>query len=463
MRLPDPHRSRAVFIGVGGYRHLPQLRGVHAGAAELRNVLTDERYGSLAPRHSLLVPENAGREEIGRTLATAAGEADDLLLVYFAGHGIYLNELYLTFADTRSEEVRFTGMEYRVVADLVRDSDASSKIVILDCCYSGRALAQRMSAATDLAAEVDIEGAAILTSAPPNRSSNVLDGERYPAYTLRLLDALRNGIPGAPELLNITALHRHVRRAAKAQGLPEPQALSHLSLDELGLVRNRAVQPRQPTAAEPKPAAAEPFPKAPAPGTRTPTQPPAPAPPKAGPAALEEIARSAKSAQPAERAQAYQQLLGEIAAGRVHPGQIHPGPARPQPQPSQAEAPHKGLRAALTFGLHLAYGPLMAFFVVAVVHDLVAGDTTRSPLGTTGYVVAGVVLMAVAAVFVGLTEFAVLPRNKTFSSAGVGSFLAGVGSVLAVDLNFWPLAISAIAVGGCIGIIRALRRSVSTT
>ncbi|MEU0515466.1 caspase family protein [Amycolatopsis sp. NPDC006125] len=449
MRLPDPHRSRAVFIGVGGYRHLPQLRGVHAGAAELRDVLTDERYGSLAPRHSLLVPENAGREEIGRALATAAGEADDLLLVYFAGHGVYLNELYLTFADTRSEEVRFTGMEYRVVADLVRDSDASSKIVILDCCYSGRALAQRMSAATDLVAEVDIEGAAILTSAPPNRSSTVLDGERYPAYTLRLLYALRNGIPDAPELLNITALHRHVRRAAKAQGLPEPQALSHLSLDELGLVRNQAVRPQKPSAAQP--------------GTRTPTQPLAPAPPNTGPVAFEDIARSAKSAQPAERAQAYQQLLGEIAAGRVHPGQIHPAPARPQPQPSQAGAPHKGLRAALTFGLHLAYGPLMAFFVVAVVHDLVAGDTTRSPLGTTGYVVAGVVLMAVAAVFVGLTEFAVLPRNKTFSSAGVGSFLAGVGSVLAVDLTFWPLAISAFAVGGCIGIIRALRRSVSTT
>jgi ABC-type phosphate transport system substrate-binding protein len=244
MRLPDSERSRAVLIGVGTYRHLPVLRGVHQGATALQLALTNASYGTLKPPNCEVLPENSTREDVCRTIARAASAAEDLLLVYYAGHGLIgsrREDVYLTVADTRRDEVSFAGIAYGDIRDLVLESDAAIKAVILDCCYSGRAI-RRMSATDTFLDELDIEGTAVLTSVPPNQPSIILDGEDYPAYTSRLLALLHKGIPGGPELLTLPILHRHLRRALKAAGLRVPQAEMNPLLDQLGLVHNRAWQ-----------------------------------------------------------------------------------------------------------------------------------------------------------------------------------------------------------------------------
>ena len=80
---------------------------------------------------------------IGRYLRSAASEAEDLLLVYFVGHGLVSgrrHELYLGLPDSEWAEPEWNSLEYDKLRSSVLDSPAATKIIILDCCFSGRAL-----------------------------------------------------------------------------------------------------------------------------------------------------------------------------------------------------------------------------------------------------------------------------------------------------------------------------------
>lgn len=256
MRLPDRAGSRAVLIGVGNYEHMPALTGVQAGAKALRSVLVDPVHGSLAPEHCVLVPERATVAEVGEAITIAAGEATDLLLIYFAGHGVRgrrRGDLHIALADTVESRAQFTGIPWDHVRDAVHDSRAKLKVQIVDCCFAGRARGQTMSAESDVLASVAIEGSATMTSVPPNYQAIILPGEKYPAYTKRLVDLLRAGLPEEGELLSLPRVHHHLYARLRSAGLRPPEAEWVALIDQLGLVRNRAWgQPAsRPVAAEP--------------------------------------------------------------------------------------------------------------------------------------------------------------------------------------------------------------------
>lgn len=244
MRLPDQKTSRAVLIGIDVYEHLPDLPGVHAGAIELRDVLTDPVHGSLHVEQCTLLPETASPSAIGLAIAAAAAEARDLLLIYFAGHGVLgprRGELHLAVAGTHPDRPGIGGIPFEAFRDLYVDSPAQARVVILDCCYSGRALGLNQSAdGQAVLNEIVTEGTAVLTSAPPNGISKKLDAETYPAYTGRLIRLLRDGVPGGHELLTLPVLHRQLCRELTSVGLRQPQADLNPLLDQLGLIRNRS-------------------------------------------------------------------------------------------------------------------------------------------------------------------------------------------------------------------------------
>ncbi|MEV0104869.1 EAL domain-containing protein [Nocardia sp. NPDC050799] len=239
-----------MLIGIDAYAHLPDLTGVHAGAGALRKVLADPVYGSLDTEQCVLLPKQASPAEIGEAIACASRRARDLLLVYYAGHGVLgprRGELHLAVADTHPSRPGIGGLPFDAVRDLYLDSAAAARVVILDCCYSGRALGLNQSAgARDLLMEVAAEGTAVLTSAPPNGVSKKLDAETYPAYTGRFIRLLQEGIAGEGALLTLPVLHRQLCRELAAAGLRQPQADLNPLLDQLALIRNRAGQPAAP-------------------------------------------------------------------------------------------------------------------------------------------------------------------------------------------------------------------------
>jgi hypothetical protein len=180
-----------------------------------------------------------------------AQQADDCLLLYYAGHGLIdasRGELHLALVGSDPRRI-YTAVRYENIRDLLLGSRAARRIVIMDCCYSGRALgtmSEPIAAAVD---EASAEGTYIMAATPENKTALAPPGARYTAFTGQLLDLVNRGVPGPDELLDLDTVYRHVRDAMRAKGLPLPQKRDRNTAGRLTLVRNRAHRPIQ--AAEP--------------------------------------------------------------------------------------------------------------------------------------------------------------------------------------------------------------------
>ena len=201
MRLPDPQRSRAVLIGTGKYADgkLPNLPVVGRTIGDLAAALTDPVYGIIPKNNCTVLKDEADIRLIGRRLRSAASEAEDLLLVFFVGHGLVgarRHDLYLGLPDSESADPEFTSLEYDKLRSSVLDSTAATKIIILDCCFSGRVVSEAMAdPVTQMVGQIDVDGTYVLTSAERDKVALIRPGENYTAFSGRFLDLIRNGVP----------------------------------------------------------------------------------------------------------------------------------------------------------------------------------------------------------------------------------------------------------------------------
>jgi hypothetical protein len=251
--LADPARSWAVLIGVPDYQTLPALPSVAANVARLGALLTDPAIWGL-PTEQCLVPDVTATQPLDAAMAaiqTAARQATDTILVYYAGHGLadpISGALYLTLPD--AEDLRYS---YRALAfDHIRRTlgtpglPAARRVVILDCCFSALALDGEMSAAaerTGMADLADVSGAYVFTACAETEAALAPPGETYTAFTGELIATLENGIPDGPELLDLNTLYRHLTRVLGTRRRPVPQQRSRNLAGDLALARNRAWLP----------------------------------------------------------------------------------------------------------------------------------------------------------------------------------------------------------------------------
>lgn len=243
-RLPDPAKSRAVIVGVNRYDTLPDLPSVGNNVNRLAKVLGDpELWGLRRPDQCTVLLNPPSPDAVLDAVHDAAAEAEDALVVYFAGHGLVSpnGELYLALSNAHAQRL------YRAVAyedlrlQLVDTCTATSKVVILDCCYSGRALVGHMGTALDVANHAMVEGTYLMTASAETKLAWAPEGETYTAFTGELLKALEFGIPGASDPLEMETLFWHVRQELGAKSRPVPQQRARNAGHAIALVRNRAV------------------------------------------------------------------------------------------------------------------------------------------------------------------------------------------------------------------------------
>ena len=246
MRLPERQHSRAVLIGTGRYADdkLPDLPVVGRTISDLAAALTDPVYGVVPENHCTVLEDQGDIRLIGRHLRSAANRAEDLLLVYFVGHGLVAgrrHELYLGLPDSEWAEPEFNSLEYDKLRSAVLGSAAATKIIILDCCFSGRVVSEAMAdPVTEMVGQMEVDGTYVLASAGRDQVALILPGEDYTAFTGRFLHLLRNGVPGGPELLTIDYLYRQLVVRMRADGLSQPQKRGTSTADLLALAGNRA-------------------------------------------------------------------------------------------------------------------------------------------------------------------------------------------------------------------------------
>src|SRR4051812_1854527 len=171
MRLPLAHESVAVLFGVSRYSTLPGLPAVAANLADLRFELSGAAgSGFLPDRCRVVVPQNAA--QVGSALSNAIRDAKDVLLVYYAGHGVLTDsgDLYLAVPGTTEDNVRFDGVDYDLIRDALARSPARHRVVILDCCYSGRAIPRMGVDGSVLVAATEVGGATIFTASGADKA-----------------------------------------------------------------------------------------------------------------------------------------------------------------------------------------------------------------------------------------------------------------------------------------------------
>ncbi|MFF3691613.1 caspase domain-containing protein [Streptomyces sp. NPDC002187] len=242
---PDPSASRAVLIGVTTY-HSPELDALPSVGNNIRQLaalLTDRELWGLPKKHCRVLC-NPSRSEALDTIHEATSLAEDAFVLYYAGHGLVStqNELHLALSDASSQRL-YQALRYDEVRSPIIDAcSARSKVVLLDCCFSGWAMQGHMSGSARtllLADHTSINGTYVMTASAETKLALAPKDERYTAFTGALLDTLSRGVPGAPDLLDMDTVYREVRQELSAKGRPEPQQRARNSGHRIALVRNR--------------------------------------------------------------------------------------------------------------------------------------------------------------------------------------------------------------------------------
>ncbi|MFE6922910.1 caspase family protein, partial [Nocardia sp. NPDC057663] len=188
--------SRAVLIGTATYTH-PDLTAIPAAAnnlLDLQRTLTSAAGGAFDPERCTVLTDPQSGSQIGDAIALAAGEATGVLLVYYTGHGILDNRgrLHLAVSGTDPTRPAWTSVSFQTLREEILESPAEARILILDCCFSGRAFEAMADTATVIAAETSIRGTYTITSSAANATSFAPVGDRNTAFTSALLATADN-------------------------------------------------------------------------------------------------------------------------------------------------------------------------------------------------------------------------------------------------------------------------------
>ena len=198
-------RRLALVIGNSQYddRGLSQLVAPAADVAALVEVLRDPAIGGFDS------VEGVVNEGFARTLRAIAGffekrKRDDLLLLYFSGHGIRdeYGHLHLAVRDTERELLAATAVGSAFITGCMDRSASKRLVLVLDCCHSGAfgygaKSAEGASVGTAAAFGGTGRGRVVLTATDSTQyawqGESVIGSAGPSVFTRHLTDGLKTG------------------------------------------------------------------------------------------------------------------------------------------------------------------------------------------------------------------------------------------------------------------------------
>ncbi|MFB9352669.1 substrate-binding domain-containing protein [Streptomyces heliomycini] len=142
--------NRALLVGVSEYDLTEPPHGVPGDLPAVKHNLNRMREalvrGRVFGEREIEVARSPSLDDFGRALRAVAGEAEGVLLLYFAGHGAIPSAGDELFLQMRNASVVagghavFPGAEmFTTVLTVLATSPARRIVVILDCCFAGNA------------------------------------------------------------------------------------------------------------------------------------------------------------------------------------------------------------------------------------------------------------------------------------------------------------------------------------
>lgn len=415
MVLPDPGQSRAVLIGTSTYTdaRLHDLPAVRNNLLDLRSTLA----GVFTAQHMTIVENPTDDRAVATTVAAVAAQASDVLLVYYAGHGVLglrQHELFFALSDTDIDKPQYTALALQWVRDEIRDSPAKTKILILDCCFSGRAIDDFMADEESLImGAVSVSGTYTLASSSSNAASLAPAGARHTAFTGELLELLHRGVPDGPDELDLHLIYRQLHQRMTAKGWPVPRQRGTDNVHGLALGKNaeRRIPQPEPAAAEDR-GIAEEIARLEAafrepPHTRAPE------------------ATATSPVPPVEP-----RIVGRPPA--TAPAHEDPATARRAPEPEPAS--HE-LSLALTFGVLFVPASVPLFLIGGAVKHLFVGGIS---LGFWNYLVLALFALVIGfGIAVGVLMLWDTPANKASRTVAVIGWLMPLAVGILAGGHLW--------------------------
>jgi len=254
----------ALLIGVSDY----QISGSNQGFTDLpsakldvegmKRILDDPELGAFDQVTPLVNPRY---DHMSREIETFLGKCQksDLVLLYFSGHGAKhekTRKLYFAARGTEKNEkdqlITSTAVSAATVRDWLSDCQATKKIMILDCCFSGaidphakgddtlEALEKSLSA---------VKGSVILTSSSSTEISYG-DSTQMSFYTRHFVRGIETGEAdqNSNGFLSIDELHKYVSekiRVEKVKMNPKIFFLQEEGFYTVPLIKVPIADPRQ--------------------------------------------------------------------------------------------------------------------------------------------------------------------------------------------------------------------------
>jgi WD40 repeat protein len=225
---------------------VPDVPAVEATVADLGRAFVE--HCGAASAQTILDPPD--QQAFGGLLADVAERAEDLLLFYYVGHGLVspAGELYLATqaTDDLSDGLGYKALAYSEVRSTLLQCRARSIVVVLDCCFSGRADGSLGTPIADAFGSTYIRGSYLLASAADDEEALAPPGERHTAFSGELLRLLSEGEATGPPRLTLDYVYDHLYRALPQQGFPRPHRQAGGQGGRLILAANPAHRPPPP-------------------------------------------------------------------------------------------------------------------------------------------------------------------------------------------------------------------------
>lgn len=215
----------ALLIGVSEYEYgLNPLPGAIKDVEAIQQILLNPEMGEFADADIVLL-KNPVRQKMEEAIEHlfSGRRKDDLVLLYFSGHGIKddVGKLYLGTHQTRKNQNGELFRASAVAASFVQDSMSRSRskrqVVILDCCFSG-AFAEGLSikddGSIDIKTQLGGEGRVVLASSSSIDYSFIPNNLDLSIYTQYLVEGIQTGAADqdGDGVIAVDELHEYAKR-----------------------------------------------------------------------------------------------------------------------------------------------------------------------------------------------------------------------------------------------------------
>src|SRR5919202_5371863 len=212
----------ALLIGVSQYgTGFNQLPAAVKDVEAMQRVLQHPDMGYFDEVRSLVEPDP---QEMGTAIEKLFGDGkrDDLLVLFFSGHGVKdeSGNLYLATRTTRKNDrgglIRSSAIAARFIQEIMNDSRAKRQVVILDCCFSGafgEGLLAKDDSSVDIRKQLGGEGRAVLTSSTSTEYSFEQQGADLSIYTRYIVEGIESGAADIDSdgAISVDELHEYAK------------------------------------------------------------------------------------------------------------------------------------------------------------------------------------------------------------------------------------------------------------